>query len=123
MLFKSNLNSIFTVFLLCFFITFSAKAEKFNSKSFMIVFACEDQYGAGIDTQLSQQLISALQQGPGFFSSVMSSSTYMKYCKPYSLNMTNLELLNNGTLASRSDGKEYILIKQGPKTTFGVIGR
>ena len=97
--------------------------QKFSSKSFMIVFACEDSNGSGIDIGLSQTLMSTLQNNSSAFSSVMTTSTYMKYCKPYSLNMTNLELLKNGTLYGQSDGKEYILIKQGPTATFGVIGR
>jgi hypothetical protein len=95
---------------------------KFKSKNFTIVFSCEDSTGAGINLSLSQQLMSTLIQDPNAYSSVMSSSTYMQYCKPQSINMTNLDLLNNGELVKQINGKEFILIKQGPTATFGVIG-
>ena len=130
-MFTNKSNFIFRIFLatLGLILSFQASAErgnsnqKFSSKSFMIVFACEDSNGSGIDIGLSQTLMSTLQNNSSAFSSVMTTSTYMKYCKPYSLNMTNLELLKNGTLYGQADGKEYILIKQGPTATFGVIGR
>lgn len=95
----------------------------FGSRSYTIVFSCEDSYGAGRDSALAENLISALQQGGGYFSSMMSTSTFMTYCKPATVNMTNLSLLKNGRLFSKSNGVEYILIKQGNTATFGVIGR
>ncbi len=95
----------------------------FNSRSYMIVFSCEDSYGAGRDSALAENLMSALQQGGTYFSSMMSTSTFMTYCKPSTVNMTNLSLLKNGRLFSRSGNTEYILIKQGNTATFGVIGR
>ena len=101
----------------------SANTYGFGSQRYTIVFSCEDSYAAGRDAALADNLISALEQGAGVFSRVMSNSTYATYCRPANINMTNLSLLKNGTLHSRNNGVEYILIKQGNTATFGVVGR
>lgn len=100
-----------------------ANTYGFSSQRYTIVFSCEDSYAAGRDAALADNVMAALEQGPAVYSAVISDSTYAKYCRPTSINMTNLSLLKNGTLHSRNNGAEYILIKQGNTATFGVVGR
>lgn len=101
----------------------SSNSYGFSSQRYTIVFSCEDSYAAGRDSILADNVMAALEQGPAVYSAVISNSTYATYCKPTNINMTNLSLLKNGTLHSRNNGAEYILIKQGNTATFGVVGR
>lgn len=86
------------------------------------VFICVDDYGAGRDETLAENLIDALINDKNLFPHLMGNSLYMKFCTPSGSPFINEALLNSGGRLIESRGNvEYHLVRLDSRTTVGLI--
>ncbi|MEO0314061.1 MAG: hypothetical protein RI928_517 [Pseudomonadota bacterium] len=102
-----------------------AELEKFQRMKYESIFMCEDEYAAGRDSMLAENIMNAFSSGQSqMYAAMLTSSTYRKFCSSLSIPFTNFELLKkSGRLVSTRGETKYYLVKMDQKTTIGVFGR